>query len=287
VCPGVDREVITDMTPEILTKLIECLRPLYQEFYRTQARQGLTTHQEPGQTFAQYLQSDPVLPQGQRRIIYIQPLGDFTAGQHRIVALTADFLEHYFNLTVKIQMEIPLSVVPDSARRIHPYWRTQQILTAYVLDAVLIPRLPGDAAVYLAFTASDLWPGQGWNFVFGQASTRQRVGVWSIYRNGNADKSKTEFQLCLLRTIKTAVHETAHMFSLPHCHLTHCVMCFSQHREERDLRPLTLCPECLAKLCWATQADPIERYKKMADFFERHGFHSETLFCKKAYQALL
>jgi hypothetical protein len=27
---------------------------------------------------------------------------------------------------------------------------------------------PADALAYLALTASDLWPGEGWNFVFGR-----------------------------------------------------------------------------------------------------------------------
>ena len=39
----------------------------------------------------------------------------------------------------------------------------------------------------LAITAFDLWPGPGWNFVFGQASLTERVGVWSMARNGDPD----------------------------------------------------------------------------------------------------
>ena len=67
---------------------------------------------------------------------------------------------------------------------------------------------------YLALTASDLWPGQGWNFVFGEASLRQRIGVWSIYRNGDPE---TDFQLCLRRTLSTASHETGHILGMAHC----------------------------------------------------------------------
>ena len=90
----------------------------------------------------------------------------------------------------------------------------EQILTTYVLDNVLLPDLPDDAAAMIAFTASDLWPGEGWNFVYGQASTSDRVGVWSINRNGDPDAGEAEFRLCLLRAMKTATHETGHMFSL-------------------------------------------------------------------------
>ena len=131
--------------------------------------------------------------------------------------------------------------------------------------------LPADAAAYIAFTASDLWPGAGWNFVFGQASLRERVGVWSIHRNGDPAESEASFRLCLLRTMKTAVHETGHIFSMRHCTAYECCMCGSNHRAESDRRPVLLCPECMAKVCWATRTDPIARYEKLAEFCRTHG----------------
>jgi archaemetzincin len=276
------KEAKAEMSTESLKKMIEKLRPLHQKLDKPQPGDWLAEHYEPGQTFQEYLECNPVTPRGKRRVIYIQPLGDFTKIQHRVVNLTADFMGLYFNLPVKIKDDLPLSIIPERARRVHPYWRMKQILSTYVLDAVLIPRLPKDAAAYIAFTASDLWPGMGWNFVFGQASTRDRVGVWSIYRSGDPGKSAADFRLCLLRTMKTAVHETGHMFSLLHCTLYQCCMCGSNHREESDKRPITLCPECLAKLCWATKTDPVERYKKLAQFFEKNSFNNEAQFCKKS-----
>jgi len=280
------REEKTEMSTESLKKIIEKLRPLHVELDRPRPGDWLAEHDEPGQTFQEYLECHPVTPRGQRRVIYIQPLGNFTKTQRQVVNLTADFMGLYFNLPIKIKENLPLSIIPGSARRIHPYWRMEQILSTYVLDAVLIPRLPKDAAAYIAFTASDLWPGRGWNFVFGQASTRDRVGVWSIYRSGDPAESGAAFQLCLLRTMKTAVHETGHMFSMLHCTLYQCCMCGSNNREESDKRPVTLCPECLAKLCWATKADPGERYKKLTEFFEKNGFTKEAEFCKSSIKNL-
>ncbi len=90
----------------------------------------------------------------------------------------------------------------------------------------------------IALTTSDLWPGKGWNFVFGQARLRERVGVWSLYRNGDPDESEGAFRLCLLRTIKTATHETGHMFSLRHCTKYECNMCESNNSEESDRSPM-------------------------------------------------
>ena len=146
-----------------------------------------------------------------------------------------------------------------------------QILTTSVFDDVLRPRLPKDACVELSLTTSDLWPGEGWNFVFGQASLSDRVGVWSIYRNGDPHEGEKAFRLCLRRTLKTASHETGHMFSMMHCTRFACNMCGSNSLEEADRQPLSLCPVCLAKLCYATGADPVKRFQKLIVFFKGRG----------------
>ena len=275
------------ISPDALEKMMEKLRPLHEKLGKPNPGDWLSIHREPGQTFKEYLHCQPVTPRGKRRVIYVQPLGDFTKTQRQIVALTADFMGRYFNVPVKIKEDLPLSLIPEKARRIHPAWGMKQVLSTYVLESILIPRLPGDAAAYIAFTSSDLWPGRGWNFVFGQASVRERVGVWSIYRSGDPDKSAADFRLCLLRTMKTATHETGHMFSMLHCILYQCNMCGSNHREESDRRPIFLCPECLAKLCWATRSDPVTRYKKLGDFFKNNGLNTEAKFCTRSIQALL
>lgn len=269
-----------------LAEAVERLRPLHMKISKPGPSDWLANHPERGQTFRQYLDSSPVKPSASRRIIYIQPIGTFTKEQRSIVALAAEFMGCFFNLPVKIVKDLPLSDIPRSARRRHPSWGMEQILTTYVLDDVLKPKLPTNAVAYIAFTASDLWPGEGWNFVFGEASLRDRVGVWSIYRNGDPAESAETFRLCLMRTMKTAVHETGHIFSMAHCTAYECCMCGSNHREESDRRPLWLCPECMAKVCWATGADPVERYRKLADFCGRNGFGREKEFYDKSIKVL-
>ncbi len=166
---------------------IELLRPLHQKLGKPKPGEWLDRHNEQGETFPAYVASKPVVPTHARRTIYIQPIGQFSEAQEQIISLTADFMGLYFSLPVKVRKSLPLSVVPDSARRVHPSWGDKQILTTYVLEEILRKRLPHDAVAFIAFTSSDLWPGMGWNFVFGQASLRDRVGVWSIYRNGDPD----------------------------------------------------------------------------------------------------
>ena len=269
-----------------LRSAIKKLRPVHQKITKPGPSDWLAQHDEPGQTFAQYVRSRPVTPLGQRSILYIQPIGSFSKTQQKIVALTAEYMALYFNVKVKTNKTVPLSAIPDSARRVHPTWGDKQILTTYVLHTLLKARLPKDAAAMIAFTASDLWPGKGWNFVFGQASIRGRVGVWSIYRNGDPDKDEQGFRLCLMRTIKTAVHETGHMFSMYHCTAYECCMCGSNHREESDRRPVYLCPECVAKVCWATQSDPVVRYKRLMEFCKKSGFKKEHAFFERSIRKL-
>jgi len=258
-----------------LVKAIKKLAPLHKPISDPGPFDWLAQHDEPGQTFRQYYNSSPVMPRGKRRIIYIQPVGSFADTQRTIIMLTADFMSSFFNLQVKVLDSVPLSVIPAHAKRKHPNWGMDQILSTYILTDILKPRLPTDAAAYLAFTTSDLWPGEGWNFVFGQASLRNRTGVWSIYRNGEPAEN---FNLCLLRTLKIAVHETAHMFSMYHCTLYECCMCGSNHQEESDRRPLYLCPECMAKICYAAKTDPVKRYTALAEFCEEYGFEEEKGF---------
>ena len=252
------------------------LRRLHSKLGKPRPGDWLARFNEPGQTFEQYRRCRPVLPTGGRRVIYIQPLGKFTKAQRKVVTLTADYLGRHFNLPVKINDDLPLSVIPAKARRTHPSWGDKQILSTYVLDTVLRPRLPKDAFGMIALTSSVLWPGKGWNFVFGQASLRQRVGVWSMYRYGDPNKGRNELRRVLLRTIKTASHELGHMMSMRHCTAFECSMCGSNSLGESDRRPLALCLECMAKICWATGTEPVERYRKLAAFCRTHGLRREA-----------
>lgn len=262
------------------------LRTLFTVSGEPQPGDWLDEHDEPGESYRQYLAAQPITPQGKRRLIHIQPLGDFTPSQGRIVEATAELLKHYFQLPIRVRPAWPESVVPADARRQHPEWGTEQILTGYVLDELMMPDLPDDAAAMLVLTATDLWPGEGWNFVFGEASTRDRVGVWSLNRFGNPDDGPAAFRLCLLRTLGTATHETGHMFSMQHCTMYECNMAGSNNLEESDRGPLALCPECLAKLCKAMRCDPVKRYRDLIAFCDRHKLTEESRFYKRCLQAL-
>jgi archaemetzincin len=249
----------------------EKLLPLAAPLGEPAVGDWLAEHPEEGQTFEQYLAADPVRRSPDLSTLYLCLLGDFTEPQRRLLGLTQDYLGRFFEVAVIIHRRVPLSDIPPRARRRHPEWGDEQILSTYVLREILLPDRPADALAYLALTASDLWPGKGWNFVFGQANLRKRVGVWSIYRNGDPTECEGAFRLCLRRTLMTATHETGHMLTLKHCTAFTCLMNGSNHQEERDRRPLHPCPVCLRKLLWNLQAEPVPYLQRLAGFCREQG----------------
>lgn len=269
-----------------LDAAIARLEPLHERLGAPQPGDWLTEHAESGQSFAEYLVCAPNVPTEERDKLYVQPVGDFTATQRQILDKTVEFLGLYFAVPVVVLDDLGLEVIPEKARRTHPSWGMQQILSTYVLNDLLAPRLPDDALASIALTATDLWPGRGWNFVFGQASLRERVGVWSMARNGDPDESDAAFRLCLLRTLKTATHETGHMLSILHCTAYECNMCGSNHREESDRRPVALCPQCVAKVWWGCGADPAQRFRVLEEFCAREGLTDEAEFYRRSLAAV-
>jgi archaemetzincin len=137
----------------------------------------------------------------------------------------------------------------------------------------------------IAIVTCDLWPGD-LNWVFGQASMKDRVGVWSLYRNGDPRVNEESFRLCLRRTLKTAAHETGHMLGIPHCARWECCMNGSRSREENDRQSLEFCPECQPKIWWSCGADPAKRCQALVEFCEREGLSDEADLFKAEAEAL-
>lgn len=269
-----------------LRRAVERLRPLEVPLEPPAPGDWLSAHFEPGQELEQYLGSRPATARGPRRVLYIQPLGDFSPAQGRLVRLTGAFLERFFALPVNVLEGVTLDRVPASAQRRHPEWGDHQVLTRWVLDELLAPARPADAAAMICLSSADLWPGEEWNFVFGQADLRRRVAVWSIYRNGDPERGGDDFRLCLRRTLQTAAHELCHVFGLYHEARFRCLMNGSNHREEADLRPLWLCPESLAKLCWATGQDPREHSRRVLELLEDQGLDDDAALHRRALDLL-
>jgi archaemetzincin len=242
----------------------------------------LAERSEPGQTFAEFLGQNPFRPRSGHDEIVIQPLGPLTDAESRVIDRTSEFVGIYFGLPVVVREPLPLSIVPAHARPTHPSWGDEQILTGHVLNQILKRRFPDNAAVHIAFTHVDLWPGRRWNFVFGEALPDERVAVWSLYRLGEPSRGERAFRETLSRSLKVATHEIGHMFGMGHCIAHPCNMCGANTLEETDRYPLALCPQCVAKLWWLSPSQPRRRFTQLAAFCEREGLEPARRYFEEA-----
>ena len=63
-------------------------------------------------------------------------------------------------------------------------------------------------------------------------------------------------------------------------------MCGSNHLGEADKSPLHFCAECMAKVCWATKADPVQRVEALEVFLNSVGLQEDAEFYRKAAMSL-
>ncbi len=257
---------------------IKKIEPFFKPMGEPQSNDWLENRHEPGQTFAEYLDADPVRPTKERQTIYVLPLGSFSPKQKKIVDTTTELLGIFYDLPVQQLKAETLTTGPPNVR-INPYTKTKQIRTGLIIDDILPQLLKPDAAALIAFTTDDLYPNESMSYVFGQASLDGRVGVWSLAR---MDDNTTD-QNFLVRTLKIAAHETGHMFSMRHCAKYECLMSGTNHLQETDRRPLDACPECTAKICWLSDVSQKERYERLAEFCRKNGLTKEAAeFTRKA-----
>lgn len=250
--------------------LPESERPLFSSEHHEPKRppgprDWLATHDEPGQSFEEFIHSSPNTPDDQRDTIYMQPLGSFAGGDAPSLDTIERFGEAFFQTGFEVRDPLDISGAMITERE-HPQGGQRQLLTGDILS-LLARQLPSDAFCMVGITMVDLYPDPSWNFVFGQASLRNRVGVYSFARYAADDPRRT-----LERSMKVMAHETGHMFGIGHCTYFECLMNGSNHLQEADRRPAFLCPVDLRKLMWSVGFDPRERYRELGEFYEEAGF---------------
>lgn len=243
----------------------------------------LSEHPERGQTFDAYRRSAANRPDPIRRMIYFQPLGEFSDEATPSLEELRGYAAAFFQMEVKILPPYRPHEEEFTPRR-DPVRGQRQVLTTDVMK-FLQRRLPPDAYCLLGVTMVDLYPQASWNFVFGQASLVHRVGVYSFIRYDPAfdgGTRKRDFQsLILSRSAKVLVHETAHMFGLTHCIYYDCVLNGSNHLAESDARPQHLCPVCLRKLQHAIGFDAVKRYQDLFHFYRRQKWYEDADWVKR------
>lgn len=233
----------------------------------------LANHPESGQAFEEFVAFGPNKPAGERRTIHIQPLGTFDDSSPPL-GLLEEFATAFFSLPVNVHplMSIERALVTS---RPNPMTGQQQLLAPDILE-LLKRSMPDDAFCVIGITMTDLYPEPSWNFVFGQASLRERTGVYSFARYLPPFAEGADPRLVVRRSCKVLAHETSHMFGIQHCIFFRCLMNGSNHIAESDARPLHLCPIDLRKLQWSVGFDVPERYVRLLEFWRTCGFDDEA-----------
>ena len=267
-------------------------RPDFEKLGEPKPGDWLFHFHESGQSLEDYVQSDPVTTSKQRAVLVFQPVGPLSDAEHSVISKAVLFAGIWFDLRTRVEPSVPLPE-NDWYRVRHFAWQDQpvrQYQTGYFLNELLPQRLPQDAVCYLAITMADLYPDEQWNFVFGQASLSDRVGVYSMVRYfpgfWGGPRHEGDDTLALRRSCKVLVHEVGHIFGLAHCITYRCTMNGSNSLTESDARPLRLCPLCLEKLEWNLGFNVTKRYERLKGFYEEHGMNEEAAWISRRLDRL-
>ena len=238
----------------------------------------LAEHPQSHQSFDLFLKQRPNRPNRERGTMYLLPLDEFDEYVPQLEDLR-DFMQRYFGMPTKV---LPRHTFPPQrvTERNNPHTKNLQWLTSDVLRE-LKPLLPPDAFCMLGVTMTDLYPDPKWNFVFGQATFTDRVGIYSFARFdttfwGNERSPAGRLEM-LRRSCHLIAHETGHMFGIRHCVYYQCVMNGCNSQAESDTQPLRACPVCLRKLQWSINFDPAQRERELTEVYERLGMTDRPL----------
>jgi archaemetzincin len=246
----------------------------------------LASFREPVQSLESYKARKPARPSAGRKIISLQPLGPLTAGQQRLIGLMKEYAGIFFQLPARVEPPLPLEL-PDGLEgwtRRTPgkkgLWE-RQYDAGIILDRLLGPRVPADAASYMAITAADLMTSNT-GFVMGLGAFDRRIGVYSLshYYPGyfGREERPGDEKLLLRRACKTLNHEMGHIFGIGHCVFYLCSMNGGMSIAESDASPMEYCPLCHRKLAWNIGFDTVRRMSDLRGFYRRHGLEDDAAF---------
>lgn len=262
-------------------KLIE---PLHQRKQPSKENDWLAKYSENGQTFLEYEMLGSNAPTEKKATIYVVPIGEFSSEQDALIDSLTQWLETYYALPARRLPSVPMGDVPEDARRGSVETDDAQVLAPYLIDEYVTPNMPSDALVTVGITTHDIWPSRSFGFVFGLAQGDR--GIVSLDRFGSLKAADDDVRIARLRAIKVTVHEVGHMLGIMHCTAYECRMNGANGRRELDEQPLWLCPECEAKVWWATRCNRRQRYERLTDLARQNDFAEAATLWSKSAQAM-
>ena len=195
-----------------------------------------------------------------------------------------DALSAFYGLPAVCATPIPLSRLPNQCFSNAGGFR---LLNAEaVMRLVLYPLLGGEVGFIIAITAVNIHPGGNWPFesVFGRSSFDSGTAIISTARI--LDRSEAYRGRNLLRMTKLGIHELAHTFGMENCGKYQCLLNGSGSVKEYDAKPLSLCPDCLAKLSLSTGRKPSLHLEDMLGLCQAKGFSGEARYYQNALRIL-
>jgi len=250
----------------------------------------LRDHQETGQSFQQFSQfgSNKVGHEG-RTTIYLQPLGEWTEEQSVMLKPLKEYANIFFG-NMPIKMLDTLSIQDKKiTSRINEYTQNEQLLTKDIMR-ILRDNLPKNAYCIIGITMKDLYPDEEWNYVFGIASLKMRIGVYSFARYDplfwGEPRTEEYPKILFSRSAKVMTHEIGHQFGMQHCIYFSCIMNGSNHLAESDQKPFNLCPVCLRKLQFAIGFNVLERELNLLKFFTDQNLENQITWQQERIKSL-
>jgi archaemetzincin len=263
---------------------------------------------EPGQSFAEYQAVPPNRPTAARTTLVLLPLGPYPReavlpDDLPSVALDEDgsvtfvfsptpehsaaFLSSFYGLPTRVEPERAFDSLGLAPARIHKHHAQ---FDARSLLSVLGPTLPEDAYSMTALVVRDLVVDERQEFSYGYGLHNDRLAVVSFAQLDSrfvGGEASPEFQTRIReRSHKLLAHEVGHTLGFAHCEVYECVMNGVANLDELDATPLRLCPECLRKLLWLVDVDPLQRYRELARYYEAHGLDAELAWVRARIERL-
>uniref|UniRef100_A0A7S4DMS1 Archaemetzincin-2 n=1 Tax=Lotharella globosa TaxID=91324 RepID=A0A7S4DMS1_9EUKA len=249
----------------------------------------LREQKERGQSFISFERGVfKAVPHGKFTVIELVPIGP-VPNLEEISRFTAAFISP---CTCRVAKAIPLSEASSSSREGDEGQLQLKCSTVYkaLKKRKMTRGSARDVLVTIGVTMADLYPGEGWNFVYGQADIVDGLGVFSfsryndngyVFQWGDDLKKASANQVqpdgtvdskLLYRSCKVLTHEAGHLFGMLHCTFYECLMCGCNHLEEFDKRPMYLCPVDLRKLQSSLKFDVAIRYKNLLEIVKIFGW---------------
>jgi archaemetzincin len=185
---------------------------------------------------------------GERKVLYLQPMGPRLAGKD--VALVKKALQVFFDFPLK---DLERVALPAKA-----YYKPRKRYRAEKLLDFLEERAPEDAYRMLGLTGVDISTTKGkihdWG-ILGLASIDGVAGVISMFRCRKGARNRLHARI---RLAKVAVHEVGHTLGLGHCPNRGCLMEDARGKVTTCDREYDFCARCRQKLTAWGRALPDE-----------------------------